>query len=351
MIVPLGKAHSRGQAYRQMAEMVAEAGGQRQGPRRLHARRRAARGGKDQGTGGSQVEVVESFFAELSPALAVHTGPGTAGLCYYPVEDEIDAGPIVSKRGETLEGGHMTDLAATHGPWADLACEGLLARRSGFHRSWESRSTGWPARAGERRWGRSGCASGPGHLTPFSERPHPAARQSASPTSAISRSATRPGTSRRCAQQDRGADQCAHRAGRRSFDHHPDLPGAAQALRAASGWGCCGWTRTRTCATSSTVRGSRMPACCGAGLEAGIEPRDVCLVGLRSWEEQEIELIENGHMHVFSAADVAELGMKLGGRRRAPGALALRGRAHLAGYRLPGPGGRARAPASLRRAG
>ena len=28
---------------------------------------------------------VESLIAELSPALGVHTGPGTAGLCYFPV--------------------------------------------------------------------------------------------------------------------------------------------------------------------------------------------------------------------------------------------------------------------------
>lgn len=34
----------------------------------------------------AKVDVVESLFAELSPALIVHTGPGTAGLCYYPVE-------------------------------------------------------------------------------------------------------------------------------------------------------------------------------------------------------------------------------------------------------------------------
>jgi fatty acid-binding protein DegV len=33
----------------------------------------------------AKVDVVESFFAELSPALAVHTGPGTAGLCFYPI--------------------------------------------------------------------------------------------------------------------------------------------------------------------------------------------------------------------------------------------------------------------------
>jgi DegV family protein with EDD domain len=30
--------------------------------------------------------IVESLIAELSPALMVHTGPGTSGLCYYPVE-------------------------------------------------------------------------------------------------------------------------------------------------------------------------------------------------------------------------------------------------------------------------
>lgn len=30
---------------------------------------------------------VESLVAELSPALGVHSGPGTAGVCYYPVTD------------------------------------------------------------------------------------------------------------------------------------------------------------------------------------------------------------------------------------------------------------------------
>ncbi|HEY3313051.1 MAG TPA: agmatinase [Anaerolineales bacterium] len=46
------------------------------------------------------------------------------------------------------------------------------------------------------------------------------------------------------------------------------------------------------------------------GLEFGIDPKDVCLIGLRSWEDQEIDLIENGGMHVFTAAEVAELGIK-----------------------------------------
>jgi len=45
-------------------------------------------------------------------------------------------------------------------------------------------------------------------------------------------------------------------------------------------------------------------------LEFGIEPYDVCMVGLRSWEDQEIDLIENGGIHVYTAADVAERGMR-----------------------------------------
>lgn len=46
------------------------------------------------------------------------------------------------------------------------------------------------------------------------------------------------------------------------------------------------------------------------GLEAGIAAEDVCMVGLRSWEEQEIELIEGGALHVITAADLAERGVK-----------------------------------------
>jgi fatty acid-binding protein DegV len=35
----------------------------------------------------AKVQVIESMFGELSPALAVHTGPGMAGLCYHAVEE------------------------------------------------------------------------------------------------------------------------------------------------------------------------------------------------------------------------------------------------------------------------
>ena len=86
VIVPLGRAHSRSQAYQLMAEMVSEAVG-RGRTRIAYVHAGAQREvEKIRDLVEDKVEVVESFFAELSPALAVHTGPGTAGLCYYPVE-------------------------------------------------------------------------------------------------------------------------------------------------------------------------------------------------------------------------------------------------------------------------
>ena len=36
----------------------------------------------------ARLNSVESLVAELSPALGVHTGPGTMGLCYYPLTSE-----------------------------------------------------------------------------------------------------------------------------------------------------------------------------------------------------------------------------------------------------------------------
>lgn len=59
--------------------------------------------------------------------------------------------------------------------------------------------------------------------------------------------------------------------------------------------------------------GSKLSHACvlRRGLEFGIQPEDVCLVGLRSWEYEEIDLIENGGLNVFTAADVAERGMKV----------------------------------------
>ena len=58
--------------------------------------------------------------------------------------------------------------------------------------------------------------------------------------------------------------------------------------------------------------GSRLSHACvlRRALEYGIEPQDVCLVGVRSWEDQEIDLIENGGLNVYTAALTAERGMK-----------------------------------------
>lgn len=87
VIIALGQARSRMQAYTAMSEMVSDAiGSGKAKVAYVHAGaleevekiRQIVEG---------KVEVVESFFAELSPALAVHTGPGTAGLCYYPIEE------------------------------------------------------------------------------------------------------------------------------------------------------------------------------------------------------------------------------------------------------------------------
>ena len=83
-IVPLGVARGRGHSYQAIADKVEQTIGK--GKARIayvHA------GGKQEVEKlkelvESKVVVVESFIAELSPALAVHSGPGTTGLCYLP---------------------------------------------------------------------------------------------------------------------------------------------------------------------------------------------------------------------------------------------------------------------------
>jgi DegV family protein with EDD domain len=83
-IVPLGIARSRGNAYQAMTDKVSEAIGKGKAKvAYVHA------GAKQEVEKlkrmvEEKVDVAESFIAELSPALAVHSGPGTAGLCYVP---------------------------------------------------------------------------------------------------------------------------------------------------------------------------------------------------------------------------------------------------------------------------
>jgi DegV family protein with EDD domain len=84
VIVPLGQARSRSQAYHMMADKVAEAVGKSKVKiAYVHAGARQEVE-KIKELIETRLDVVESFIGELSPALAVHTGPGTAGLCYLP---------------------------------------------------------------------------------------------------------------------------------------------------------------------------------------------------------------------------------------------------------------------------
>jgi DegV family protein with EDD domain len=82
IIVPLGQARSRMQIYRMILDRV-EAGVGRGKLKIAYVHAGAQQEvEKLRLLLESRLEVVESFIAELSPALAVHTGPGTAGLCY-----------------------------------------------------------------------------------------------------------------------------------------------------------------------------------------------------------------------------------------------------------------------------
>jgi DegV family protein with EDD domain len=85
VIVPLGTARSRGQAYQMMVDKIEETVGK--GKIKIAYVHAGARQEVDRikQMVETRLNVVESLIAELSPALAVHTGPGTAGLCYTPV--------------------------------------------------------------------------------------------------------------------------------------------------------------------------------------------------------------------------------------------------------------------------
>jgi len=85
-IVPLGVARSRAQAYHAMVDKIeAVVGNSRIKIAYVHAGARQEVE-KIRAIVEGRLNAVESIIGELSPALAVHTGPGTAGLCYFPVE-------------------------------------------------------------------------------------------------------------------------------------------------------------------------------------------------------------------------------------------------------------------------
>jgi DegV family protein with EDD domain len=87
-IVALGQARSRRQAYQMMVDRIYNAVGE-QGKIKIAYVHAAAQGEAQRirEMVEERIQCVESMFAELSPALGVHTGPGTAGVCYFPVLD------------------------------------------------------------------------------------------------------------------------------------------------------------------------------------------------------------------------------------------------------------------------
>jgi DegV family protein with EDD domain len=87
-IVALGTARSRRGAYERIADMVESAVGTG-GKVKIAYVHAAARveAEKIRALVEARLTCVETLFAELSPALGVHSGPGTVGVCFYPVRD------------------------------------------------------------------------------------------------------------------------------------------------------------------------------------------------------------------------------------------------------------------------
>ena len=88
VIVALGVARSRLRAYQAIADYVEKTVG-RAGRVKIAYVHAAAReeAEKLKELVEARVQAIESLVAELSPALGVHSGPGTAGVCFYPVAD------------------------------------------------------------------------------------------------------------------------------------------------------------------------------------------------------------------------------------------------------------------------
>jgi len=88
VIVPVGQARSRTRAYQMMVDKIEAVVGTR-GKIKIAYVHAAALEEAEKIKAIVEVRLIcaESIIAELSPALGVHTGPGTAGVCYYPVYD------------------------------------------------------------------------------------------------------------------------------------------------------------------------------------------------------------------------------------------------------------------------
>jgi DegV family protein with EDD domain len=89
IIVALGTARSRKQAYSSMVDIMEKVTGVGTRLRVAYVHTAAQEEAqKIKEMVGQRVQVVEEMFSELTPALGVHTGPGMAGLCYVPALDD-----------------------------------------------------------------------------------------------------------------------------------------------------------------------------------------------------------------------------------------------------------------------
>lgn len=85
VIVALGTARSRAQAYRAIVEQVAKAAGDRGAIKIAYVHAAALEEAqKLRDLVDARLKVGEWLIAELSPALGVHSGPGTVGVCFTP---------------------------------------------------------------------------------------------------------------------------------------------------------------------------------------------------------------------------------------------------------------------------
>lgn len=86
VIVSIGQARSRMRAYQMMAEKVESVVGSLGKVKVAYVHAAAMEEvGVIRNLIEARLTVVETIVTQLSPALGVHTGPGTAGLCYFPV--------------------------------------------------------------------------------------------------------------------------------------------------------------------------------------------------------------------------------------------------------------------------
>jgi DegV family protein with EDD domain len=86
VVAALGQARSRTGAYNEMAEYIADMVGKNKVKIAYVHAGAMQEVEKLRHIIEAKLDIAESLIAELSPALTVHTGPGTVGVCFYPVE-------------------------------------------------------------------------------------------------------------------------------------------------------------------------------------------------------------------------------------------------------------------------